>query len=73
MICFIYERCCICKKNINDELLKDFINEKNDQGVTALHYASFRGNVKIIKLLIENGANLYAKTNRKLNIFHYEK
>ena len=60
-----------CKKNINDELLKDFINEKNDQGVTALHYASFRGNVKIIKLLIENGANLYAKTNRKLNIFHY--
>ena len=42
-----------CKKKNKDGLEK-FINEKNDQGVTAIHYASFRGNVKIIKLLIEN-------------------
>ena len=59
-----------CKKKNKSGLTK-FINEKNDQGVTAIHYASFRGNVKIIKLLIENGADIYIKTNRNLNIFHY--
>ena len=59
-----------CKKKNKDGLEK-FINEKNDQGVTAIHYASFRGNVKIIKLLIENGANINISTNRDLNVIHY--
>ena len=55
----------------NKEGLINFINEKNEQGVTAIHYASFRGNVKIIKLLEKKGANIYEITKRKLNIFHY--
>ena len=59
-----------CKEKIPDEL-KNFINVKNDQGVTAIHYASFRGNVKIIKLLIDNGADITIKTNRDLNVIHY--
>ena len=58
------------KKN-NKDGLEAFINEKNKQGVTAIHYASFRGNIKIIKLLVENGADLYLKTFRGLNIIHY--
>ena len=44
---------------------------KDDQGVTAIHFASFKGNVKIIKLLIENGADIFIKTKRLLNIIHY--
>ena len=59
-----------CKDN-NKEGLKNFINEQNDLGVTAIHYAAFRGNVKIIKLLIENGADINIKTKRQLNIIHY--
>ena len=59
-----------CKEN-NKEGLKKFINEKDDQGVTAIHFASFKGNVKIIKLLIENGADIFIKTKRLLNIIHY--
>ncbi len=59
-----------CKEK-NGENLKKFINEANDLGVTAIHFAAFRGNVKIIKLLIENGADIHARTKRKLNIIHY--
>ena len=58
-------------KDKNEEGLETFINEINKQGVAAIHYASFRGNIKIIKLLVENGANLYLKTKRGLNIIHY--
>ena len=58
-------------KDKNKDGLKDFINEKNKMGTTAIHFAAFKGDVKIIKLLIENGADIYATTNRELNIFHY--
>ena len=59
-----------CKKN-NSEGFVDFINETNKQGTTAIHFAAFKGDIKIIKLLIENGANIYIRTNRGLNIIHY--
>ena len=59
-----------CKKN-NLEKLKEFVNAANDQGVAPLHYASFRGEVPIIKLLIENGAEINIITKRKLNVIHY--
>ena len=59
-----------CKEN-NPEQLKEFINASNEQGVTPIHYASFRGEVQIIKLLIENGADINKKTNRNLNVIHY--
>ena len=59
-----------CKKH-NLEKLNDFINEPNDQGVTPLHYASFRGEVQIIKLLVENGGDITKTTKRKLNVIHY--
>ena len=58
-------------KEKNREGLKDFINAQNNLGTTAIHFAAFKGDIKIIKLLIENGANIYTKTKRELNIFHY--
>lgn len=59
-----------CKQNNNDGL-KQFINEQNKQGTTAIHFASFKGDVKIIELLIKNGADIYALTKRQLNVIHY--
>jgi len=59
-----------CQK-INESGLKEFINAANDKGVTALHYASFIGNIKIIQLLLDNNAEIDIKTKRGLNIMHY--
>lgn len=44
-------------------LLKDWINlhSKGEEGFTALHFASFHGNLKTISLLIKHGASIYAK------------
>ena len=59
-----------CKTN-NPEYLTQFINKENDLGIAPIHYASFKGDVKIIKLLIENGADFTKKTKKKLNVIHY--
>ena len=37
---------------------------------TALHYASFRGNIVICDLLIERGADYYMKNLYGLNVIH---
>ena len=59
-----------CKEK-KPENLKDFIDMPNDQGIAPIHYASFRGEVPIIKLLIENGADITKTTKRELNVIHY--
>ena len=59
-----------CKEKNNDGL-EDFINKKNNKGTIAIHFAAFNGNVKMMKLLIDNGGDIYAKTNNNLNIIHY--
>ena len=59
------------KRILSKKDLESFINKKTLQGVTAIHYASFKGDIKIIKSLIENGADKFAITNRQLNVMHY--
>ena len=50
--------------------LSNFINEKTDGGLTALHYAAFKGNLELSKILIKNGASVNAITNLGKNIIH---
>ncbi|MCZ0932391.1 MAG: ankyrin repeat domain-containing protein [Oligoflexia bacterium] len=38
-------------------------NLKDEDGLTALHRASIRGGLAIVKFLIEKGANINAQTN----------
>jgi len=50
--------------------LSEFINAKNKEGITALHYSVINGNIAIFKLLKKYGANLEAVTNTGKNIMH---
>lgn len=40
-------------KNGKDFTRMDFINMQNIDGLTAIHYATFRGNIKIIQYLVD--------------------
>ena len=60
----------VAKNNLTQEEFLSFINSGTNKGQTPLHYASFVGNIKLIKLLIENGADISIKTNNKFNMLH---
>jgi palmitoyltransferase len=50
--------------------IKEWVNQKTQQGHTAIHYAAYRGNIEIIKKLIKNGADLEIANSRGLNVLH---
>ena len=59
------------EKSNNETIFKNFINAKTEgDSLTALHYASFRGNIKMIKLLIENYAEINALSSHGINMIH---
>jgi len=48
-----------------------WVNHKTEEdGFIALHFASFRGNVNMIKLLLENGADMHMRNNFGINVLH---
>ena len=58
------------KNNLSKEDFNSFINSRTNKGQTPLHYASFIGDIKLIKLLIQNGADISIKTNNNFNMIH---
>ena len=40
--------------NSIQEVLKEWVNMKTEEGLAALHYSSFKWNLEIIEILIEN-------------------
>lgn len=50
--------------------IRDWTNEKTDEGFTPLHLAAFRGNLKIIELFFSNGADVTLKNKQGLNCLH---
>ena len=55
----------------NEKIFKEFINAiTDDDNLTALHYAAFRGNMKLIRLLIENYADPKAVSGKGFNMVH---
>ena len=60
----------LVKKRISQEEFIKWINFKSNIGYTPLHYASYRGNNDVIKLLINNGANIERKNDEGLNVLH---
>lgn len=61
----------IIKSKVRDTL-KQWVNlpSRGDEGFFALHFASFHGNVKLIKLLVKCGANIHAKNKQGINMLH---
>lgn len=59
------------KETITDKQLKQWINYKtNEDGFTPLHFASFRGNISVIEILLETGSDMYARNNYGINVMH---
>ncbi|WP_353283762.1 ankyrin repeat domain-containing protein [Wolbachia endosymbiont (group A) of Lypha dubia] len=56
-------------KKLSDNLFKE-IDEKNESGETILHRAVEMSNQKIVRLLVERGADLNAKNNRGETALH---
>ena len=70
-------------ENLNEETLNNIKREvrkmvaqwintpsKSEEGFYPLHFASFHGNVKLIKLLVRNGANIWVKNKQGINMLH---
>ena len=54
---------------VTEKQITAWINNKTEEdGFTALHFASFRGNLTLIKLLMKNGADMYIRNNFGINV-----
>jgi len=61
----------IIKSITSSENFLKFINHQNYQGISTLHLACFKGNMGLMKLLLENGADYKAKTKIGLSCLHF--
>jgi len=58
------------KLRTDKQTIQNWINEKSVQGYTPIHYASYRGNIEIIKYLVEYGADINVVNKKGLNVMH---
>lgn len=59
-------------KQLRKEKLSWWINQhsRGEEGFTAMHFASFHGNMKLIRYLKLYGANVFAKNKQEINMLH---
>ena len=51
--------------------MSDWVNKPTDENFTALHFAAYHGSLElIIKLVEENGANIYCRNIYGANVLH---
>lgn len=58
------------KKHMKECSRSEFINMQNHDGLTAIHYAAFRGNIAVLDYLIKLGGNPFIKDNDGHNVIH---
>ena len=59
------------KDTITDKQIRLWVNQKTeDDGFTGLHFAAFRGNITLIQVLLELGADMYVRNNFGINVMH---
>jgi ankyrin repeat protein len=61
-----------CSQSFKDpsDRFKDFINSENNDGLTALHFAAYKGNFKAMELLCNQGADYTRQTKSGQNVLH---
>ena len=61
----------LVKETVVEKQIKIWVNLKTiEDGFAALHFASFRGNITIIRLLLSIGADINATNNYGINVMH---
>jgi ankyrin repeat protein len=45
----------------------EYVNTKNDQGNTALHWAALNGHYEVVEALVKNGADCKIKNNNNIS------
>lgn len=49
--------------SLDDKKKAEYINTKNEQGNTALHWAALNGNLEVVEILVKNGGDCKIKNN----------
>lgn len=57
-------------QNASEEEITEWVNTRTDEGFTAIHFASFKGSIDLIKLLESYGADTKVKNHQGLNVMH---
>lgn len=57
-------------RGVVEEKIKKFVNKPTDYGFRAIHYAAYRGNIDMVNLLIDSGADVQIKTRKGLSAVH---
>jgi len=60
----------IKSQNVAESKIKAWVNSRTDEGFTPIHFASFTGNIELIKLLESHGADFAIKNNQGLSVVH---
>jgi palmitoyltransferase len=48
-----------------------YVNEQtSEDGFTALHFSSYRGNIGMIEFLLKKGADMHVVNNHGMNVLH---
>ena len=59
------------KKKLGEKELAIWVNKNDGKGITAIHLASYMGNIQCIKLLIKCGADYKIKNINGMGVFHF--
>lgn len=57
-------------RGIEKSVIKQWINMESVQGFRCIHFASYRGNIDVIKMLIDYGADYTVSNEKGLNVLH---
>lgn len=60
------------RKDERRRVLKNWVNmhSRGDDGFTPLHFAAFHGNMNLIRLLVQHGADVNAQNRQGINMLH---
>jgi palmitoyltransferase len=77
MACFSNRTNCLkvllekARQQLHQYEIAHWVNVKTTKDeFSALHYASFKGNIQIIQMLMDNGADMQARNMHGLNVLH---